>query len=82
MTVLDMKPGQRAIVLSVSAEGAIRQRLLDMGILPQAKLEVARVAPGGGPIWIKLGNSQFALRSREAQAVHITWDPPPAPVTP
>lgn len=75
MTVLDMKPGQRATVLKVSAEGAIRQRLLDMGILPKAMLEVARIAPGGGPIWIKLGNSQFALRSREALAVQVTEQP-------
>ncbi len=71
MTVFDLKPGQRATVISVNAEGAIRQRLLDMGILPKAELQIARIAMAGGPIWIKLSDSQFALRTREAQAVRV-----------
>lgn len=71
-----MKPGQQATVISVSAQGAIRQRLLDMGILPRKNLEVARIAPGGGPIWIKLGSSQFALRSQEARSVQVSDDSP------
>lgn len=75
MTICDLKPGQEAKVKSVSARGAIRQRLLDMGILPNQSLVVARVAPGGGPIWIKLGTSQFALRNQEALSVHLHETP-------
>lgn len=71
MTVFDLKPGDEATVTAVTAEGAIRQRLLDMGILPKTKLAIARIAPGGGPIWIKLSDSQFALRSQEARAVSV-----------
>lgn len=71
MTVFDLKPGDQATVTAVTAEGAIRQRLLDMGILPNTTLTVARIAPGGGPVWIKLSDSQFALRSSEAKAVAV-----------
>lgn len=71
MTVFDLNPGDHATVTSVTAQGAIRQRLLDMGILPKTRLTVARIAPGGGPIWIKLSDSQFALRSQEARAVSV-----------
>jgi Fe2+ transport system protein FeoA len=74
MTIYDLKPGQLATVISVSAQGAIRRRLLDMGILPSKTLQVARIAPGGGPIWIKLGSSQFALRSQEARSVRVSDD--------
>jgi Fe2+ transport system protein FeoA len=71
MTVFDLSPGDEALVTAVTAEGAIRQRLLDMGILPKTKLIVARIAPGGGPIWVKLSDSQFALRAQEARAVSV-----------
>lgn len=71
MTVFDLRPGDQATVTAVTAEGAIRQRLLDMGILPKTKLTVARIAPGGGPIWIKLSDSQFALRAQEARSVSV-----------
>ena len=56
-------------VVRVEATGAIRQRLLDMGILPQAEIVVQRVAPAGDPIWIELDGTQLALRGQEARAV-------------
>lgn len=71
MTVFDLSPGDLATVTAVNGTGAIRQRLLDMGIVPKAQLSIARIAPGGGPIWIKLSDSQFALRTQEAQAVEV-----------
>jgi ferrous iron transport protein A len=71
MNILHLTPGQRATVTEVTAQGAIRRRLLDMGILPGTTFTVARVAPFGGPVWIKLSDSQFALRSREAQAILV-----------
>jgi len=72
MSVYDLAPGQGGEVTQVNAEGAIRQRLLDMGLLPQARVEVERVAPAGEPIWIRLHGTQLALRRREAEAVMVT----------
>jgi len=71
MSVYDLDPGQSGEVTQVNASGAIRQRLLDMGILPQALVEVERVAPTGEPIWIRLHGTQLALRRREAEAVMV-----------
>ena len=51
--------------------GAIRQRLLDMGILPDTRIEVERVAPSGDPIWIRLQGFQMALRRVEAESIAI-----------
>jgi DtxR family Mn-dependent transcriptional regulator len=67
----ELKPGERARVAQVNGSGAIRQRLLDMGLLPNVQIEVERVAPTGSPIWIKLGGFQLSLRPNEADAVMV-----------
>lgn len=72
MSVSELKPGQRGRVTQVNAQGAIRQRLLDMGVLPDTLVEVERVAPTGDPLWIKLHGSQLALRKSEASAVRVS----------
>jgi DtxR family transcriptional regulator, Mn-dependent transcriptional regulator len=72
MSVFDMKPGESGCVTQVNAVGAIRQRLLDMGILPDVLVELERVAPAGEPVWIRLEGSQLALRRQEAQAVMVS----------
>ena len=71
MSLSQLAPGTKGIVTRIDAKGAIRQRLLDMGLLPDVKLTVERVAPSGDPIWIKLDGSQIALRLKEALAVRV-----------
>ncbi len=70
-TVADLRPGQRGRVVAVDGRGAIRQRLLDMGILPGALIVVARVAPAGDPIWIEIEGNHISLRRSEAAAVAV-----------
>ncbi len=72
MSIADLRPGQLGRVTHVNARGAVRQRLLDMGILPEVEIEVERVAPSGDPLWIKLMGFQLALRKSEAAAVLVT----------
>ena len=71
-SLFDLRPGQQGIVARVNAHGAIRQRLLDMGILPRAEVTVARLAPTGDPIWIRIHGTELALRRQEAQAVLLS----------
>ncbi len=71
MTLFDLGPGRPARVQRVEAEGAVRQRLLDMGLIPGARIEVERTAPGGDPVWVKLLGSQLALRRKEAEAILV-----------
>lgn len=66
-----LQPGDRAQVTQVSVSGPVRQRLLDMGILPDVVVELERRAPSGDPIWIKLQGYQLSLRRKEAQAVRV-----------
>ena len=72
--VSDLSPGERGSVRQVNGGGAIRQRLLDMGILPDVLIEVERVAPAGDPLWIKSQGLQLSLRRAEADAVIVECD--------
>lgn len=71
MSVFDLKPLQQGQIHDLRARGALRQRLLDMGLLPHSAIRVERVAPGGEPVWIRVGASQIALRRDEAEAILV-----------
>lgn len=72
MSVFDLAPRQEGQVVDLRAHGAIRQRLLDMGLLPNSRVVVERIAPGGEPVWIRVGGSQIALRREEAEAILVS----------
>ncbi|MCB9654034.1 MAG: metal-dependent transcriptional regulator [Deltaproteobacteria bacterium] len=74
MTLADLKPGQKATVLQVATTGALRQRLLDMGILPDTPIDMERTGPRGDPLWIRCHGARLALRGSEARAVRVRVD--------
>ncbi|AGW12537.1 FeoA family protein [Megalodesulfovibrio gigas] len=51
--------------------GAVRQRLLDLGFLPGAEVEVVRVATLGDPIEVRIGGYFVALRKEEADRIDV-----------
>ncbi len=67
-----IRPGSQCSVVQVNASGAVRQRLLDLGLLPGVVVQVLRAAPGGDPIWIVVQGTEMALRRKEAEAVLVT----------
>jgi DtxR family Mn-dependent transcriptional regulator len=67
----DLRPGERGRVARVEATGAVRQRLLDMGLLPDTVIELERLAPAGDPVWIRLQGYQLSLRRSEARTVQV-----------
>ena len=71
MSIADLTPGQSGRVRQVGGGGAVRQRLLDMGLLPNAIVEMARRAPAGDPVWIRMQGFELALREAEAAAVQV-----------
>lgn len=71
MSIASMKPGQSAIVTQITATGALRQRLLDMGILPETAIDVERSGPGGHPLWIRCQGARLALRRSEASNILV-----------
>lgn len=71
MSIADLKPGQRAVVTQIAATGALRQRLLDMGILPETAIELERSGLGGEPLWIRCQGARLALRRAEAGTIRV-----------
>jgi ferrous iron transport protein A len=62
---------RRYRVLSVNAKGAVRQRMLDMGLVPGVCLVVVRFAPLGDPIEIRIRRFLMSLRKEEAKDVMV-----------
>ena len=63
--------GERATVVVVNGEGAIRRRLFDMGITPGAEVCLRKKAPLGDPIEITLRGYELTLRKAEAAYVEV-----------
>ncbi|MDQ2083133.1 FeoA family protein [Xanthobacteraceae bacterium Astr-EGSB] len=71
----DLRPGETGRVVTLHGGGAVRRRLLDMGIVPGAEVEVVRNAPLRDPIEIRVGNSFIVLRRGEAARIEISRRP-------
>ncbi|MDZ7797868.1 MAG: ferrous iron transport protein A [Candidatus Marinimicrobia bacterium] len=67
----DADTATRYRVLQVTAEGVIRQRMLNMGLVPGVRLEVVRFAPLGDPIEIRIKRFFLSLRKEEAKRVLV-----------
>jgi ferrous iron transport protein A len=64
--------GQKARVHAVSGDDAIGQRLLEMGLLEGAEIEVIGFAPLGDPMEIRLRDYRLSLRRAEAARITVT----------
>lgn len=72
MRTLDqLKPGDSAIVGMLTGDGAIHQRLLEMGVIEGAGVEVVRMAPLGDPMEIIVQGYHLSLRKAEASLVSL-----------
>ncbi len=71
MTLERLKPGRKGKILTVGGTGALRRRLLDMGLTPQTQVMVRKVAPMGDPIEIYLRGYELTLRKSEAENIEI-----------
>lgn len=61
--------------LGDEAQSTVSRRLLELGFIPGETIEViGEIWPGGDPMAVRLGNTTFALRRREAGAVLVAVD--------
>lgn len=66
--------GCRARIHRHHSTGAVRQRLLDLGFVPRAEVDVIRRAPLGDPIECRVANYKVTLRNSEAQLIEVERD--------
>ena len=71
MTLNELHIGDTAAITAVGGEGALRCRLLDMGLIPHTRVTLQKVAPMGDPIEIMVRGYELTLRVEEARKIEI-----------
>lgn len=71
MTLDELETGRSAIISAVRGEGALRCRLLDMGLIPKTRVMIRKVAPMGDPIELFLRGYELTIRLDDARLIDI-----------
>ncbi|KGF09882.1 MAG: ferrous iron transport protein A [Peptoniphilus sp. oral taxon 375] len=71
LTLRDAKIGESYRVKRISGQGAVKRRIMDMGLTKNAGFTVVKVAPLGDPVQIHLRGYQLSLRKQDAEMVQI-----------
>lgn len=75
ITLDQLAPGQSARVQRINGEGAVRRRLLDMGITSGAEITVVKASPLGDPVEYLVRGYHLSLRKAEAQMITVVREP-------
>lgn len=70
-TLKDIQCGQTAIVKKLNGEGALKRRIMDMGITKGTDVFVRKVAPLGDPIEITVRGYELSIRKGEAENILV-----------
>ena len=71
MTLNELKIGDSGVITAVGGEGALRRRLLDMGLTPRTLVTLRKVAPMGDPIEIHVRGYELTLRVEDARQITV-----------
>ena len=71
MTLDQLPLGQDAVITAVGGEGALRCRLLDMGLIPKTKVRVEKIAPLGDPLELRVRGYSLSLRKEDAGKIEV-----------
>lgn len=70
-TLRDVKIGETVKVVKLHGEGAVKRRIMDMGITRGVQIYVRKVAPLGDPVEITVRNYELSLRKVDAEMVEV-----------
>ncbi|MBQ4496883.1 MAG: ferrous iron transport protein A [Spirochaetaceae bacterium] len=71
MTLKDVKTGQTVTVQKINGEGAIKKRIMDMGITRGVEIYVRKVAPLGDPVEITVRGYELSLRKADSEIIEV-----------
>lgn len=71
MTLKDVKPGKTVRITKISGEGAIKHRIMDMGLTKGTEVFVRKVAPLGDPVEITVRSYELSVRKYDAELVEV-----------
>ena len=70
-TLKDVKVGETVKVVKLHGEGAVKRRIMDMGITKGAELFIRKVAPLGDPVEINVRGYELSIRKADAEMVEV-----------
>ena len=70
-TLRDVKVGETVKVVKLHGEGAVKRRIMDMGITKGTEIYVRKVAPLGDPVELTIRGYELSLRKADAEMVEV-----------
>lgn len=71
MTLKEVKVGDTVRVVKLNGAGAIKRRIMDMGLTKGTEIYVRKVAPLGDPIEVTVRNYELSIRKADAEMVEV-----------
>ncbi|MCD7864527.1 MAG: ferrous iron transport protein A, partial [Clostridiales bacterium] len=71
MTLKELEIGKSAVIQKVGGEGALRQHILDMGLIPGAEITMVKLAPLGDPMELRIHSYELPLRLADADKIEV-----------
>ncbi|MDO4474956.1 MAG: FeoA family protein [Eubacteriales bacterium] len=70
-TLREAKCGQTVKVVKIHGEGALKRRIMDMGITKNVEIYIRKVAPLGDPVEVTVRGYELSLRKADAEMVEV-----------
>ena len=70
-TLRDAKIGETVTVVKIHGEGAVKRRIMDMGITKNVEIYVRKVAPLGDPVELTVRGYELSLRKTDAEMIEV-----------
>ena len=70
-TLKEVRIGQSAIIKKLHGEGAVKRRIMDMGLTKGTEVYVRKVAPLGDPLELTVRGYELSLRKEDAQWIEV-----------
>ncbi len=72
MTLRDVKVGETVKVVKLYGEGAVKRRIMDMGITKGVEIYIRKVAPLGDPVEVTVRGYELSIRKADAEMIEIS----------
>jgi len=70
-TVKDLRIGESAKVVKLYGEGALKRRIMDMGITKGTEVKLRKVAPLGDPLELRVRGYELSIRKSDAELIEV-----------
>lgn len=70
-TLKDVKVGETAVIVRLHGEGAVKRRIMDMGLTRGTEVHVRKVAPLGDPMELTVRGYELSVRKADAEMIEV-----------